>query len=40
MIQFMCLKDTMDAIRKMDYGGTGIEKRKLNFGNLESENGG
>lgn len=29
MIQFMCLKDTMDAVKKMDCGGTGIEKRKL-----------
>lgn len=29
MIQFMCLKDTLDAIRKMDCGGTRVERRKF-----------
>lgn len=29
MIQFTCLKDTVDALRKMDGGGTRVEMRRL-----------
>lgn len=29
MIQFICLKDSLDAVRKMDCGGIGMEKKKL-----------